>query len=124
MLVGAHDGGIDHGVFVVGVQGKTIEDRLPDAANGPPAEPRMHHAKVAEAIRQVTPWNPGPIPIQHSLDKQPVVPCRTAHDTFPTWQQILEPIPLIVSQPIPPYAHPLKIKAHQLQAYSELDDTP
>jgi len=124
MLVSAHDGGIDHGIFVVGILGQMIEDGLPDTANSPPAEPRMRHTEVAEPFRQVAPWNPGTIAIQYSLDKQPVVPGRTTHDTLTSRQQILYPIPLIVSQPIPPYTHPLNIKFPQRQAYSELDDTP
>jgi hypothetical protein len=41
MLVSAHDGRIDHGVFVVGVLGQMLENSLPDSANGPAAELRI-----------------------------------------------------------------------------------
>ena len=124
MLVGAHDGGVDHRIFVVGVLGQMIEDCFPDPASGPPAESRMHHAKVAEAFRQIAPRYPRAIAIQHSLHEQPVVPRRSAHEAFTPRQQPLDPIPLIVSQSITTYAHMLKIKSFQQKASSELDDTP
>jgi hypothetical protein len=54
MLVGAHDGGIDHRVFVVGVRGQMLKDALPYAVPGPAAEPRMHDTEVAKSFRQTS----------------------------------------------------------------------
>lgn len=69
MLVSAHDGGIYHGVFIVGVLGQMLENSLPDSARGPAAEPRMHHAEVAEPLRQIPPRNPSSIAVKHRFDK-------------------------------------------------------
>jgi len=124
MLVGAHDGGIDHGVFVVRVAGQMLENSLPDTANGPSAESRMHHTEVAESLGKVAPRNPGTIAIENSLDKQTVVLRRTPNHADTSRQQILHPIPLIVPQPVASYTHPLKVKNAKDDAYSELDDTP
>ena len=124
MLMGAHDGGVDHGIFVVRVVCQMLEHSLPDAASDPAAESRMHHAKVAKSIPQVAPRNPSTIALQHRLHKQTVVPRRSAYTTHPTRQSLLDPLPLILPQPITPHHHPLKLQATQDQAYSQLDDTP
>ena len=124
MLVGAHDGGIDHGIFVIGVLGKMLEDSLQDPASSPAAEPRMHHAEIAETLRQIAPRDTRPIAIQHSLHKQTVIHGRAAHRTAPPRQKTLDPIPLIVPQPVTPYTHSLKLKSAHAQAYNQLDDTP
>ncbi len=85
MLVGAYDGGIDHRVFVAGVLGQMLKDALPYATPGPAAEPRMHDAEVAKSFRQVTPRNPGPVTVEHRLDKQTVVHGGTPDRTAPPW---------------------------------------
>jgi hypothetical protein len=124
VLVSAHDGGIDHGIFVVGIACQMLENSLPDTANGPSAESRMHHSKIAESLRKIAPRNPGTIAIENSFDKQTVVLSRAPDHARTTWQQILHPIPLIVPQPVTPYTHPLRLKITTADAYSELDDTP
>lgn len=124
MLVGAYDGRIDHGVFVVSVDGQMLEDRLPDPANRPATEARMHHPEVAEPLRQVAPRDARSIAIQHSLHKQTTIHGWPPYCTAPPWQKILDPIPLIVPQPVTPYRHPLKLKSAPTLAYSQFDDTP
>ena len=39
VLVGSHNGAVDHRVFVVGVAGQMLKDALPHASLGPAAEP-------------------------------------------------------------------------------------
>ncbi len=70
MLVGAHDGAVDHRVFVVGIGSEMLEDPLPDAGFRPAAEVPVNVAPLPEALRQVAPRNPSSIPEQHRLDKQ------------------------------------------------------
>ena len=83
MLVGSHNGRIDHGVFVVRVFRKLLKDRFQDSAGSPSAEPRMHHAEIAESLRQIAPRNPGAIAVQHSFHKQTIVHARTTHCPIP-----------------------------------------
>jgi len=61
--MGTYNGRINHGVFVVGILGQMLKNPLPDAAPPPTAEARMHHPEIAEALRQIAPWNAGPIAI-------------------------------------------------------------
>ena len=124
MLVGAHDGGIDHGVFVVGVFGQMLEDFFPYAARGPAAETRMHHAEIAKPLRQVAPRNPSPVAIQHRIDEQPVVHGWTPDGTVPPWKKPFDSLPRIVPQSVTPNTHPQKLKKPKAQAYIEFDDTP
>jgi hypothetical protein len=73
VLVCAHNGAVDHGVFIVGIGRQNLEHLLPHAARGPAGKPRMNLDRIAEAFRQVSPRNAGAIAVKHRLDKQPVV---------------------------------------------------
>ena len=73
MLVGAHNGAVDHRIFVVGVRGEMLKYPFPDTAFGPTAEPQMHLGPVAEPFRQVAPGHPGAIAIENGLDEEPIV---------------------------------------------------
>jgi hypothetical protein len=50
-----------------------LEDLLPDPGFGPPTEPVMGILPVAEALRQIAPWDAGPVAIEHSLDESTIV---------------------------------------------------
>src|SRR5579871_3225600 len=73
MFVGAHNGAVDHRVFVVGVCGEMLKNPLPDTAFGPTAEPQMHLCPLAETLGQIAPWHASTITVQHCLDEQPIV---------------------------------------------------
>jgi hypothetical protein len=69
MLVGAHNGAVDHRVFVVGVRDEMLKYPLPNTALGPTAEPQVDLGSVAEPLGQIAPRHPGTIAIQHRLDE-------------------------------------------------------
>src|SRR3954451_22080654 len=48
VLVGAHDGGVDHRVFVVRVVRQVVKNPLPNPALRPSAEPRMDRFRIAK----------------------------------------------------------------------------
>lgn len=79
MLMRPHDGGVDHGVFVVGLLGQHREDALSHAAFRPTREAGMDDAVIAESLRQVSPRNACPVTVAHRFDEQAVIPCRPAH---------------------------------------------
>ena len=84
MLMRAHDGRIDHGVFVIGVLGQTLEYLLPDSAHRPSTESGMNHSKVSKTFRQVTPWYSCSKPVLNRFHKKPIV-CRwTPYAAFAT----------------------------------------
>ena len=97
VLMGPHDGRIDHRVFVVGVRGQMLEDALPDARLGPAGKARMNRLPGSEALRQVPPGHAGPVSVQNRLDKQTIVLGGRAHIPRTSRQKILDPIPLVVA---------------------------
>jgi len=101
--MGAHDGRIDHRVFVVGIRGQMLEHPLPDARLGPTGKARMNRFPRPEALRQVPPGHAGPITVQNRLDKQPVILGGRAHIPRASRQQILDPLPFVVVQSIAPH---------------------
>src|SRR6476646_7525560 len=67
------DGGVDHGVFHVGVIGDGVEQPLPDIRLHPIAEAREYAVPVTERGRQIPPRAAGSGDPQHGLDKLSVV---------------------------------------------------
>ncbi len=58
VLMGPHNGAVDHRVFVVEVGGKMLKHPLPDTGFGPTAEASVDVLPVAEAFRQIAPGMP------------------------------------------------------------------
>ena len=103
MLMGAHDGGVDHRIFVVGIRRQMLEHLLPNPRLGPSAEATMHLDAIAETLRQVTPRNTGAEPVQHRFDEEPVVPCRYPDVAITAGQQVADPLPFVVPQAVTPH---------------------
>jgi hypothetical protein len=97
MLMRAHNGGIDHHVFVVMVARQQLENAFENSALRPSAEALVDDFPIAETLRKITPWNTGSIPIQNGLDEQPIICSRAADMTFAARKKILDPIPLVVT---------------------------
>src|SRR5450756_3208957 len=98
VLMSAHDGGIDHHVFVVVIACQQLEKALENAALRPSTEALVHDLPVAETRRQVSPGDSRSIPVKNGFDEQPVVRCIAADMAFTAGQKILDPLPLVVSQ--------------------------
>src|SRR3984893_4609694 len=99
VLMSAHNGGVNHHVFVVRIACQRLENSLENAALGPSAKALVHDLPVAETHRQISPGNSRSISVKNRVNEQPVV-CRSAADmSFPAGQEILDPLPLVVSQP-------------------------
>jgi hypothetical protein len=113
MLMGAHNAAIDHRIFVVGVCGEMLKDPLPHTAFGPTAEPQVDLRPITEALRQIAPRHSGTIAVQHRLDEQPIVRRRHSDRAFASRQQVLDPLPLIVTQSEPPH----RSAPHKLTTY-------
>ena len=77
-----------------------LENPLPHARLGPTAEAAMDSDSVAEALRQIPPWEARTEAIQHGLDEQTIVPGRHAHMAYPARQQVVNTLPLIVAKAI------------------------
>jgi hypothetical protein len=92
----AYNCGINHHVFVVGIACQQLEDPLENAALHSTAEPLMYRFPVAEARRQITPWNTSSKPVQNSFDEQPVISCRSTYMACAAGQEMLYPVPLVI----------------------------
>jgi hypothetical protein len=86
VLVSAHNGTVDHRVFVVGVGYQMLKYPLPDAGFRPSGKAAVHVLPITEAFGQITPRNAGPVTIQYRLDEQAVVRCGDTDRTLPAGQ--------------------------------------
>ena len=98
MLMGPHNGAVDHRVFVVGIRGKILKHPLPDARLRPTAEAPMYLDPVAEPLRKIAPRHARPIPLQNCFDEQPVIPRRHTDSALTSRQQVSDSIPLVVAK--------------------------
>ena len=97
MLVGTHDGGIDHGVFVVCILSQVLEEPLPDPFVAPVGVAGMHHAEIPKAGWQVPPGDAGAVAVKDCIHKQSIVFGGNARLTGLAGQQIFDALPLVVS---------------------------
>jgi hypothetical protein len=98
VLVRAHDGRVDQGIFVVRIAREPIEDPLPDACLAPTRVTEVYDAEVTEALRQVSPRDAGAVAIEHGVDEEAVVTGRHTHMACSAGQQVLDAGPLVVSE--------------------------
>src|ERR1700687_335157 len=70
---------------------------------GPTAEPPVYLNTVTEPLRQIAPWHPGTVTIEHSVHEQPIVRCGHTDRAFAPGQQVLDPFPLVVAQSETPH---------------------
>src|SRR3954465_5570143 len=94
----AHNGSVDHHVFVVGIAAQQLENTLENSALSPSAETLMNRFPIAEALRQITPGTPGPKAVENRFDEQPIIFRRATYVSFTPRQNVLDPIPLVVAQ--------------------------
>src|SRR3984957_6577328 len=114
MLVSAHDGGVDHHVFVVVIAGQEFENPLENAALGPSVEALIDDLPVAKALGQITPRDAGAKPEEDGFDEQAIVRRRTPPMAFAAGQNIFDPIPLVVAQCITSHRSALlRLTAHE-----------
>jgi hypothetical protein len=97
--MGAHDGAVDHRIFIVGIAREVLEE----AANpllGPARVAPMGVLSIPEALRQVAPGDPGAIAIEHGFDKSAVVLRRDTAVAELAGQQVRYPFPVVIAQSI------------------------
>jgi hypothetical protein len=63
MLVSAHNGGIDHHVFVVVIARQHLENALENSALRPPAKALVDNFPISETLGKITPWNASAISV-------------------------------------------------------------
>ena len=112
MLMGSDDGGVDHGVFVVGVIGQGLEKTLPNPCLRPTGEPGVIILPGAEALRQIAPGRSRTKLPNQSFNKNTVAPLAIAPNVAgATRQQRFDPRKLIVPQSVTFHPKALRRKA-------------
>jgi hypothetical protein len=72
----------------------------------------MHLDRVAEALGQIAPGNAGTVSVEDGVDEEPIIAGGHADRALAARQQVLDPLPLIVTQCV--VAHrsaPIKLTA-------------
>src|SRR3954453_23669228 len=77
-----------------------LEHALPHAGLGPATEAGLHLDPTAKALGQIAPGDASPIAVEHRLHEEPVILGGHAHIPDPPRQQILDPLPLIISHAV------------------------
>ena len=90
VLVGSHDGRVEHGVLVVGILCQSLEDPLQHGALTPAAVAQVHYPEVTATRRQITPGDACPVAIARGIDEQAVVPDLSSGLARTPGQQILD----------------------------------
>ena len=115
MLMSAHDGGVDHHVFIVVIAGQELENPRENAALGPSVEALIDDLPIAKALRKIAPGDAGAKPEQNGFDEQAIVPRRAAHMAFAAGKDVFDPRPLVVAQGITSHrSAPPRPTAHEL----------
>jgi hypothetical protein len=97
MLMRAHNGGIDHHVFVVVITRQRLENTLKNPAFRPSAEALIDNLPIAKAPRQIAPRDPGSKAKENRFDEQAIVRRSSSHVTFAARQKVFDPFPLIIA---------------------------
>jgi hypothetical protein len=87
-----------------------LKHPLRDTAFGPTAEPQVDLYPVVEPLRQIAPWRPGTIAVQHRLHEQPIVRRDHTDRAFAFGQLVRDSVPLVVAQSEPPHHQPASYK--------------
>ncbi len=97
VLVSAHDGGVNHHIFVIVIARQQLENALENAALRPSIEALIDDLPITKALREITPRNAGSISVQNGFDEHSIVRRSASHMAFSAGQKILDPIPLVVA---------------------------
>jgi len=98
VLVGPHNGAVDHGVFVVGVGGQVLKHPLPDRLLGPAAEAPVGVLPIAEALRQVTPRSSGAVSVENRFDESAIISGGYTDISGFSGKQVLDSLPLVIAK--------------------------
>ena len=82
MLVGAHDGRIEHHELGINVARENLENARKHATFAPSAESLVGWLPVTVPIRKITLRNTRAVAIEDRIDKQPIVGRRAADVAF------------------------------------------
>jgi hypothetical protein len=98
MLMHTDDRTVEKNFFKICVFGQLGKDPLPDLAAFPPCKPLVDAVPQTELFRQVAPGRSRPCHPQDGVDEQTIVGGGPSAVAWFAREQVLNPIPLIVTQ--------------------------
>ena len=84
MLMSAHNGAVEHRVFVVGIGRKMLKYPLPHTGFGATAVASVDVLPVTEMLWQIAPGDAGSTTVEYGFDEQTVILGRHPDPTLPT----------------------------------------
>jgi hypothetical protein len=95
--MGAHDGAVDHRVFVVRIDSQQREDTGPHTAFRPSAPTPMGVVSIAKMFGKIAPGDTGAVPVYHRVYEQAVIRGGNADGTRSPGQAVFDQIPLVIA---------------------------
>jgi hypothetical protein len=77
-----------------------LENTLENSALRPSIEALIDDLPIAKAPRQIAPTETSPVSVENRFDEQSIIRRSASDMAFAAGQKILDPVPLIVAQPI------------------------
>ena len=77
-----------------------LKQPLPHPGLGPAAEPPVSIFPITQALGQITPGNSRTVAIDNRFDESTIVARGRADMTDSPWQQVLDTLPLVVTQSV------------------------
>ena len=99
MLMGANDGRVQEDLLEIRILGQRREHPRPHARIGPPRKAPEDRVPETELLGQIPPRTPRPGNPQDGLDEATVIRSAAAPVSYLARQHLLDPRPLIISQP-------------------------
>ncbi len=109
MLMDANDRTVNEDFLKIGITGQLGKNPLPNATFLPACEPPVDDVPGTELFWQFAPARSRTCHPQRSLDKQAIVRRATPAVFRFSWQQVGNPLPLIVTQALTGHKYPLSV---------------
>jgi len=100
MLVGSHNGAVDHRVFIIRVGGQQGEDGNPYATLRPAAPSPVGIVPVVKTLGKFTPGDAGTVPMYRRIDEPAVINRGHTDRTRPSGQTVPDQVPLVITESV------------------------
>ena len=101
MLVSAHDGGVDHHVFIVMIARQQLENAFENPALRPPAKALVDNFPIAKTLGKITPGRSRLGDPQNRLEESAMVLGRSSRIARLTRRKVFDLVPLLIRNLLP-----------------------
>jgi hypothetical protein len=94
----AHNGAVDHRVFVVRSGAQQGKDGAPYASFSPTAPSAVGIVPSTKTVGKITPGDTGAVSVYHRIDEPAIIHRRYADGARPSRQLVPDQVPLVVAK--------------------------